>query len=98
MISQGSGIVLPEDSVPKVKLSGAELFVAIIGVIPDEGVIVAYPDGFVRHHQVKTVIDLLSKVEGQLRGRYNLASFAFKSIPTDLLIGETIQIGDINYA
>lgn len=91
-------MILPEGSVPKIILSGPELFVAITGVIEGEGVVVAYPDGFIRHHQVKTVVELLAKVDGQLRSRYNLTSFAFKSIPADLLQGETIQIGEINYA
>jgi hypothetical protein len=98
MGTQGQAMVLPAGSVPKVILSGPELFIAIVSIIEGEGVIVCYPDGFTRHHQVGTVIDLLAKVEGQLRARYNLTSFKFESIPADLVPGETIKIGEINYA
>lgn len=96
---QGSGMVLPEGAIEKIKLDGDTLHIAIIGLIPDENtVIVAYPDGYTRHHQAKTVIALLQKIEGQLRGRYNLTSFAFTSIPESLSTGTTITLGDINYA
>lgn len=57
---------------------------------------VVYPDGYLRHHQVKDIFDLLTKVSGQLKGRYNLASFDFVSHPTDLSV-QDITVGGITY-
>jgi hypothetical protein len=60
-------------------------------------VITEYPDGYQRHHQVKDIHDLLAKISGQLKGRYNLESFEFTQLPSSLAAGQTITVGDIAY-
>ncbi len=97
--SQGRGLILPPGSVPKVRLSGEMLHVKLLSYSVADGwnAVVAYPDGYLRHHQVYTVVQLLDKIAGQLKTRYNLTDFKFMEIPA-ALEPSTIKIGEITYA
>ncbi len=97
MAKQGTGLVLPPGSVPRIKLEGETLELKILGYGQWEAW-VEYPDGHRHHHQVHTVIDLLAKIDGRLRLRYNIDAFSFLKIPQSISTGETITIGDIKYA
>lgn len=95
--SDGKGYVLPQGSQPKKYLSGEELTFEVLSYDPDGDMCrVRYPDGYVRPHQVKTVPDLLDKVSGQLRTRYNVQSFEIKAIPESL--NGKIVITGVKYA
>ena len=96
MQALGTGLVLPPGSVPAVALSGEEHEIKILSYHGWEAW-VQYPDGFTKHHQVFTVNDLLDKIAGQLKTRYNILSFEFKAIPQALEQG-LVKIGGIKYA
>lgn len=100
MINQGSALVLPEGTVPKIELSGDVLEIQVLSYSPENDwtCVVQYPDGFTRHHRIFDLIGLLDKVAGQLKTRYNLKDFHFKAIPPKLESGEIITIGGITYA
>lgn len=99
IVNLGRAIVMPEGSVPKVILSGDTLHVKLLSYsIPDSWTAcVQYPDGYQRQHQVANVIDLLDKIAGQLKTRYNIQSFHFLAVP-QALEPSTITIGEIKYA
>lgn len=96
MIGVGKAIVLPAGTIPRIELSGENLSVEIIGYDGFE-VLVKYPDGYQRFHQSHDIINLLDKISGQLRLRYNLDAFDFISVPQRLEIS-TVKIGGIKYA
>lgn len=99
-MQRGRAIVLPEGSVPKVILSGDDLDVKILSYSTDNDwtACVQYPDGYVRQHRVFNLTELLDKVAGQMKTRYNILSFEFKAIPQGLENGSTIKLGGIKYA
>jgi len=93
------GVVGPPGSAGKVLLSGESHEIKILAVDEDNGsifknVIVEYPDGHKRHHQVRDVSHLLAQVSNQLKNRYNLKSFAFSRAPDELAVDKTIITGD----
>ena len=91
------GLILPPDSLPRIKLEGETLAVKILAYGQWE-CWVEYPDGHRRHHQASDVVQLLGKIHGQLIHRYNIDAFAFKAIPKSISAGETVIIGEIKYA
>lgn len=97
MKTEGSAVVLPPASFPRIKLEGEQHTIKILWQI-DWGVCVEYPDGARRNHQAHDVITLLDKITGKLKTVYNIDSFQFLTIPKDLSTGETLTIGDIKYA
>lgn len=99
MQSIGSALVLPAGSVPKVILSGDTLDIQLKFYSAKDSwtACVVYPDGHQKHHMVFDVIGLLDQITGQLKTRYNILSFEFKSVP-QALQPSTITIGEIKYA
>jgi len=95
-MTQGRAMVLPPGSVKRIVLSGDPLEIKLLGYRDWEAVVV-YPDGNTRHHQASTVNDLLDKITGQLKTRYNIENFSFKEVP-QALEPSTIKIGEISYA
>ncbi len=105
------GVTLPPGSLPRVILSGDSQTVKILAADPENGygedgkavpsdnlnVITQYPDGYERHHQAKDLHDLLAKISGQLKGRYNLESFEFTALPDSLAAGQSVTVGGIAY-
>ncbi len=91
---------MPEGSVPRVKLSGDELDVKLRSYSVNDGwnACVEYPDGYMRQHQVFNLNELLDKIAGQLKTRYNVVSFEFKAIPQGLDNGSIIKLGGLKYA
>ena len=96
---QGKAIILPEGTIKKIILSGDDLEVKLLSYSVQDSwnANVQYPDGYVRQHQVFTLTGLLDKIAGQLKTRYNIVSFEFRSVPQDLT-PSTITIGGIKYA
>lgn len=100
MIPKLKGHVGPPGSGVKYKLEGDSHTLIILLAKPrDEEsdiflVIVQYPDGYHRHHEVKDVDGLLGQVAQQLKGRYNLKSFTFTKVPKELKDGEEIVTGE----
>lgn len=99
LVNLGRAIVMPEGSVPKVILSGDTLHVKLLSHSVQDSwtACVQYPDGYLRQHQVSNVIELLDKIAGQLKTRYNIQSFHFIAVP-QALEPSTITIGEIKYA
>ncbi len=99
-MAQGGALVLPAGSVPKVILSGDEHDIKLLSyrVEDDWTACVQYPDGYVRQHRVFNLTELLDKISGQLKMRYNVTSFEFKAIPQGLGDRLVIRIGGIKYA
>ncbi len=91
------GFVLPAGTFPRIKLSGDQLTIEIVST-PAWEVIVRYPDGYQRHHQASSVLQLLEKIDGQLRKRYNLEGYSVLRTPQSISTGETLVIGEIKYA
>jgi hypothetical protein len=95
--TDGGAIVLPAGSVPRIVLTGEVQRLKVLAY-QDFEAFVEYPDGHRRFHQCGSVTDLLGKIAGQLKLRYNIQEFSFQAIPQGLTSGETIVIGEIKYA
>lgn len=105
------GVVMPPGVIDRIALSGDTQTMTIVSADPENGydaenkpvpsdhlnVVVKYPDGYERHHQAKDLHDLLAKISGQLKNRYNLAAFEFTALPEKLAAGNTITVGGIAY-
>lgn len=103
--SRGNGGVLPAGTLPKINLGDTPTVLKILAIEPENGegvasendmIAVQYPDGFVKHHQIKEldVVDLLSKIKNTLMGKYNIASFSFDTIPA-LAVGAEINLLEV---
>ena len=90
-------LVLPPNSLPKVRMEGDPLEIKIINYA-DWLTWLEFPDGYRRALQAADVVDLIAKLDSQLKGRYNITSYTIKGIPASLSAGEIITIGDITYA
>lgn len=109
--SVAAGHVLPAGTLPKVKLSGAELQIEIAQIRPENGftadgspvpsentvVVVKYPDGFVKHHQSNDIGDLIKKITNTLKARYNVVSFEFAAPPL-FVEGHKIILTEVQYS
>lgn len=91
----GQAIVSTHGLAKKIKLSDEELKISVVSVNPEFS-IVRYPDGHERHHQISSVNDLCDRISNQLKNRYNVLSFNFKTLPEKLQPCEII-IGEIKY-
>jgi len=105
------GAVGPVGSAKRIKLEGDSFVLNVVDVDQEQGlnevgelvssdflsVTVLYPDGYTRQHQVKDIHGLLAQITGQLKGRYNLASFDFIEAPNELVAGTVIVTGGNQY-
>lgn len=94
MSPQGSGSVLPAGSVaPAASLPEGENVVTVDHIEEDGGLVnCVYPDGFAYSHGAADVSELLTKVTGQLKGRYGWSEVTFVSVPADIEPGATITV------
>lgn len=95
---QGKGVVLPANSLPKVKIDQKAEYWLKISQIFTEGYEtpeceVVYPDGFLKHHQAPNMASLLEKITGTLRGRYGIEELKFASFPKELEEGDIAITG-----
>lgn len=97
METDGGAVVLPPGFFPRIVLSGETLQIKVLAYKDFEAWL-EYPDGHRRFCQCGTVVEMLGKVSGQLKMRYNIDEFSFQAIPKGLEAGETITIGEIKYA
>lgn len=104
--SKASGLVLPPGSQEKLAKPDTDLTVTILAIDPENGYVeetgepvasendmvkVQYPDGTVKNHQVKTMVDLLERVKNQITSKYEISSFEFGELP-ELKAGSVITI------
>jgi hypothetical protein len=54
-----------------------------------------YPDGSVKHHQVKDADELKVRINTNMRGKYGLAEVPFIATPERLAEGEEFLIGEM---
>lgn len=106
LISTASGLVLPPGTQEKLAKPETDLTVTILQIDPENGYAeetgepipsenemakVQYPDGTIKNHQVKDIVELLERVKNQILSKYEISSFDFGDVP-NLEAGAVIQI------
>lgn len=92
-MARGKGLVLPKGSIPPIgKLGDGENVVRLDGVDESGSLRCIYPDGFIKHHQVTEVAELLVRVMLTIQGRFGEGPVNFIYTPQSLDAGETIVL------
>ena len=92
MQPSGTGLVLePGARAPETSLKGRHNI--LIHSIADDGLVrIQYVDGFVKHHQVESVDQLLPQITNVLRRKYGADNVSFTKLPKAIEPGEKIGV------